>query len=203
MPALSFFGNDRKVAVGALITCHLSWRISTDLAPVTQDRTDHAPEPKYKRFWSFIKHQKSSNTGVAPMKADGRLTPEPSAEDEILNRHFQSVFSKGNEYSTEEFTQKCNMKPADFPELENIKISVEGEKKLLHELKPDKASGSDNISPRILKELASEMAPILTTMFQSSVPTGTVPSDWKDANVTPIFKKKENNMIRQTAAQYP
>ncbi len=32
---------------------------------------------KNKRFWSFIKNQKSSNIGVAPLRKDGRLTSNP------------------------------------------------------------------------------------------------------------------------------
>jgi hypothetical protein len=33
------------------------------------------------------------------------------------------------------------------------------------------------------------IAPALTTIFNKSLQTGTVPADWKEANVTPIFKK--------------
>ena len=58
-------------------------------------------------------------------------------------------------------------------------------------LDPNKATGPDGISPRILKELAEELAPGLTTIFQSSLATGLVPADWKDAHVTPIYKKGE------------
>ena len=41
-----------------------------------------------KRFWSYIKHQKSSNTGVAPLKKDGQLTSDPKAQAELLNEQF-------------------------------------------------------------------------------------------------------------------
>ncbi|XP_076461755.1 uncharacterized protein LOC143294209 [Babylonia areolata] len=63
--------------------------------------------------------------------------------------------------------------------------------KLISNLKPGKAPGPDNISPRILKELANELAPTLTIIFQSSVNTGTLPADWKAAHVMPVFKKGE------------
>jgi hypothetical protein len=35
------------------------------------------------------------------------------------------------------------------------------------------------IKPRVLKELATEIAPILTIIFQISLESGVVPSDWK------------------------
>ena len=60
---------------------------------------------------------------------------------------------------------------------------------MLLRLKPHKAPGPDNISPKILKELAHSIAPILTTIFRKSLETGVVPEDWKCANVSPIYKK--------------
>ena len=54
--------------------------------------------------------------------------------------------------------------------------------------KTAKAQGPDNIHPRILKELAVEIAPSLTLIFRKSYETGEVPTDWLKANVSPIFK---------------
>ena len=83
------------------------------------------------------------------------------------------------------------MTGSDYPALENIDITEVGVYKLLKDLNPHKASGPDAISSRILKELAAEVALLLTIIYQSSMNTGEVPSDWRDAFVTPIFKKGE------------
>jgi hypothetical protein len=48
-----------------------------------------------------------------------------------------------------------------------------------------KASGPDNISSRILKDLQNLIAPILTIIFQNSLQTVGIPTDWKHANVAP------------------
>jgi hypothetical protein len=45
------------------------------------------------------------------------------------------------------------------------------------------APGPDNISPRILKELATDISPLLQLIFQKSLDTGVVPDDWRIANV--------------------
>ncbi len=37
------------------------------------------------------------------------------------------------------------------------------------------------------------MAPILTKLFQKSLETGQVPSDWKPVNVTSVFKKGDSS----------
>jgi hypothetical protein len=42
--------------------------------------------------------------------------------------------------------------------------------KLLANLNPHKAAGPDNIMPRVLKERAIEISPILTLIFNKSYP---------------------------------
>ena len=44
---------------------------------------------------------------------------------------------------------------------------------------------------RILKDMANEIAPILTATFQRSFDTRIVPRHWRTANITAIFKKGE------------
>jgi len=43
-----------------------------------------------------------------------------------------------------------------------------------------------------LKELPHEIAPILSLIFQSPLHQGVLPTDWKSANVIPIFKKGDH-----------
>ena len=49
--------------------------------------------------------------------------------------------------------------------------------------------GPDGVHPRILKEAASALAPSLFSVYQGSLSTGVLPQCWKEAIVTPIFKK--------------
>ena len=77
------------------------------------------------------------------------------------------------------------------PLCEDINITVSGIEKLLKQLNPTKASGPDNISPRVLKEVVSEIAPSLTLINRASMKFGIVPKDWKSAHIAPIFKKGE------------
>ncbi|KAL8621470.1 hypothetical protein ACOMHN_058232 [Nucella lapillus] len=153
---------------------------------LSEEPTEHTP--KYKRFWSYIKNQKSANVGVAPLKMNGQLLMEPREKADALNKQFQSAFSEGKTYTEEEFQEKYDMDDGDYPLLDSI--TVEGVNQLLMKLDPAKASGPDNISARLLKELSSEIAPILTTIYRPSLNSGCVPTDWKDALVSPIFKKR-------------
>ena len=71
-----------------------------------------------------------------------------------------------------------------------IQISVKGiEKKMLISLNPLKAAGPDQFKALILQTLHSELAPILQVIFQKLLDSGKLPHIWKEANVSPIFKK--------------
>ena len=76
-----------------------------------------------------------------------------------------------------------------IPDISDIQISVDGVLKLLNDLNIHKAMGPDGLHPRVLKQLAPTIAPILQLIFQKSIDSGQVPSDWKTANMCPIFKK--------------
>ena len=61
----------------------------------------------------------------------------------------------------------------------------------MNQLNPTKATGPDNIKPRVLKEVASEIAPSLTLIYRASMKSGIVPKDWKSAHIAPVFEKGE------------
>ena len=60
---------------------------------------------------------------------------------------------------------------------------------MLQDINQSKASGSDGIPNRILKECARQIAPSLTVIFQTSIDTGTLPEDWINANISCVYKK--------------
>ena len=68
-----------------------------------------------------------------------------------------------------------------------IQINSEGILHLLLDLKSNIAPGPDKIPARLLKELAYELAPVLAVLYKEQ---SCLPTEWKNANVVPIFKKK-------------
>ncbi|KAK4816123.1 hypothetical protein QYF61_011359 [Mycteria americana] len=60
---------------------------------------------------------------------------------------------------------------------------------MLRHLDTHKSMGPDRIHPRVLRELAEELAKPLSIIYQQSWLTGEVPDDWRLASVTPIYKK--------------
>ncbi len=151
------------------------WDYLEGMLNMDPDPTDYRPKSNTvtKKFWSFIKAQKTDSTGTAPLKQNGILKSDPLEKAEILNQQFQSVF-------TDEDTQHLpDMGPSPYAPIANIHISTEGVFKLLQNINPSKASGPDSIPGRLLKECAREVAPALRMLFQRSVTTGQLPDDWK------------------------
>ena len=73
--------------------------------------------------------------------------------------------------------------------LVDMQVTPESVCKKLKNLNPNKAHGPDAIPSRVLKELHKELSLPLSTLFNKSITEGVIPKDWKEANVTAIFKK--------------
>ena len=66
----------------------------------------------------------------------------------------------------------------------------------MDKLNPYKTPGPNNLQPRMLRELSCQIAPVLCNIFKVFLRTGTVPDDWKLANVTPIHKKGSRQLSK-------
>jgi hypothetical protein len=90
-----------------------------------------------------------------------------------------------------EFVEKSNN-----PNLFSIPlINTEFVCKQLQCLKVKKAKGPDDIGPYFLKIAAEIIAPSLCHIFNVSIISGMFPSRWKEAKVTPIYKKGKKHCV--------
>ena len=140
-----------------------------------------------KRFWSLSKHARTDLTGIPSLKHQGQTVSDPTEKANLLNNTFYSAFS----YSADSDLPKDTCSP--FPSMSEINITTNGIINLLKNLKPHKAAGPDAIRPKVLKELAPSIAPILQIIFAKSLKTHQVPEDWKQALISPIYKKGDRD----------
>ena len=66
---------------------------------------------------------------------------------------------------------------------------------ILKTLDTSKAMGPDLINARILKEASRELSIPLCMLFNTSLQSNIFPSQWKIANVVPVFKKNDPQKV--------
>jgi len=150
---------------------------------------DEDTQKTNKRFWGFIKNCGQGTRDIPGLKDEipaEKQTPVDKAN--ILNRQFQSVFSKPSPISLKSLCELQSTK-VNNPKMTPITFTVAGIDKMLCELKIHKACGPDGIKPIILRNLHQTVAPILQILFQKCYDTGQTPDEWRKANVSPIYKK--------------
>jgi hypothetical protein len=143
-------------------------------------------EGNTKPFWRYVYSQKNDRSGVAPLREDGRLHSDGQRKATILNKQFVSVFTRDKPGC------ETTLSGPSYPPIKTLEINTKGVHKLLAGINPSKAAGPDQVPCRILKELASELAPILSAIFNQSLNDGTLPKHWLDAHVAPVFKKGQS-----------
>jgi hypothetical protein len=133
-------------------------------------------------FYRFIKSRKTESWGIPALKTDTGILYEDSAKVEFLNKYFCSNFTKGESVTRQ---PPC----ATYSGMPDIVVTEPGVHKLLCGLDTSKSCGPDDLPPRVLRELSAEIAPVLTYIFNQSLVSGQLPSDWRMANIFALHKK--------------
>ena len=67
--------------------------------------------------------------------------------------------------------------------------------KIIRALDVNKAHGHDNILVRMIKLCTNSVAHPLTLMFQNSMDAGIFAAQWKRANIVPVHKKNDKQIV--------
>ena len=109
----------------------------------------------------------------------------------MFNTFFTKVFS-----NPDSPTDEHALPPSpDIDCMPPIKVGRAGVLKLLLNIKDNKATGPDGLPGDLLKICAHEIADVYTLLFQASLNQGHLPSDWKRANIVPVFKKGDRGRV--------
>ena len=79
--------------------------------------------------------------------------------------------------------------------LEAFRIASDEVESTLLSLPTGKASGPDSMNNKILKDLAQPLPSPLKNLFNFSLEKGQIPIIWKQAYITPIFKKDDPSEV--------
>jgi hypothetical protein len=68
--------------------------------------------------------------------------------------------------------------------------------KMLRNLKENKSSGSDDVSPRTLRNCSKELTTVITKLYRLIVNSASIPVKWKTTRISPIYKKGNHSEAR-------
>ena len=95
-----------------------------------------------------------------------------------------------NEYFSSDFTiEDISSLPVSFTKF----VTSEMIAKKIKKMKDNKSPGVDGTPPKLLKEIVEQISTPLAKVFNLSLEEGIIPSEWKEANITPLFKKGSRN----------
>ena len=134
-----------------------------------------------KKFWAYVKAKSNSHRIPEVLSYNDRIRSDPQGQCELFNEYFANQFSGVSNYQVD----------IDFSNdhLYHIDFQVESIANLLSNINPNKAQGPDGVHGIILKNCASSLAKPLSILFKLSYSSGSIPNEWKLANVVPVHKK--------------
>ena len=80
--------------------------------------------------------------------------------------------------------------------IDSVAIKKEDILSLIRSLNPNKATGSDDISGQMLLLCDDSVVSPLMIIFCSILETSVYPDQWKLANVVPIYKKEDKQLVK-------
>ena len=135
-------------------------------------------------FWSAVERVRSKSISIPSLIQDGSAVTSSSDKANVLNQYFSSCF---NNITT---PLSPSTHPPDNTFSPDYLCNPEDICNLISCLPIDTAPGPDGISSIMLHNTASSISLPLSLIFNSSISSGTFPTDWKNSFVVPIPKSR-------------
>ena len=142
------------------------------------------PSKSWYKIANDITQMKNKSNPPSPLLHNGEPNIHPLDKAQVLNNHFANISTINNE---KEVTENLNLPNHS---LTSILITEQDVKDQLTNLNCNKPGGPDEIMPKLIKTLRTNLVKPLNLLFNRSFQLGQVPSQWKIANVSAIFKGK-------------
>ena len=156
----------------------------------------HTPRQFRSTYYSLQPNRQRIPTHLT----NGHVTAESAQNKcELLNSFFFFVSTFTSNPPV--FMQSTPVR--NVPSLDSISCSSEDVHQLFTSLPSKTASGPDGISSQMLKMSASSIAPHLSALFNLSLSTGSVPTDWKLSHITPVYKAGDPSLVSNYPSYLP
>ena len=110
---------------------------------------------------------------------------------EVLNDYFSSVFTTEDINSLPVPVVKCEGDKSDH--LGQLFVTPKITTKKIMKMKNTKSPRVDGIPPKLLKVIVQQISTPLAKVLNLSLEEGIVPSEWTEANITPLLMMRSRN----------
>ena len=120
---------------------------------------------------------------TVPSDANSKTTDIDSEKAEIFSKYFSSVNTiepEGDIPTLEKISIHTEMRP--------LEITTDMVYEVMVKLKVNKTPGIDELSPKMLKELAKELTTPVTMIYRTSLAESELPDDWLKSVIATIYK---------------
>ena len=145
-----------------------------------------------KSVYAYVRSKQNVRDKVGPLEDNaGNIITQGFLMAEELNMHFSPVFTIEDTCSLP--VPETKFKESEGERLGQLVPTPEVVASKINNMKENKSPGVDGISPKILKETVEQISTPLAHAFNMSLHEGSVPLEWKEANIIPLFKKGSSN----------
>ena len=144
-----------------------------------------------KKVWKTLRYlapEKKADNGASSIKINDSYVHGQEMSNafneyfskigKTLHKNFPANVKKRHTKTPSSYKAQFVFKDVTQDEIENI----------IKTLPVNKATGPDNLPAKLLRHVASVISSPVTHIINQSLRTGIIPSEWKCARVTPIFK---------------
>ena len=145
-------------------------------------------------YWSILKtfFKNKKIPVIPPIFHDNKFITDFKQKAEIFNSHFSKKCTPLIDNS--KIPLECPRKSNES--LSSIAFEMNDIEKIIKNLDPDKSHGHNMLSVCNLKLCGEFIYKPLNLILKSCLETGRLPSDWKKANVVPVFKKGDKQLLK-------
>ncbi len=141
-----------------------------------------------KSFYAYVRSKSKARVKIGPIKDNGgKIVSDNNEMANIFNEYFSSVFTKENLQNMPVVDN--TVMSGKYCVLDKIEINQGRIVKAIGTLKMNRAAGVDGLNSSFVKGCAKGIIKPLELIFKKSLDSGEIPTDWKKANVSVIFKK--------------
>jgi hypothetical protein len=158
------------------------------------EQTKKNPKQQAKVLKSLIPSNKTPRQSPTSIKYENTTYTDPTDIANALNDFFITIGHKTSQTIIPKTTQQQQPPTNKPPPFELKHTNLDKMTKNLKHINPNKASDIYKIKPIIIKDLATFLAPIITTHFNNAIDEHEYPNSLKLTKVIEVYKAKDKTL---------